>query len=655
LGKVIAMKKLSLGQKVLLANLTTILIFALTAAISVITLQRSRQTIRQSAEAINPSVETIDRFILMASRAKMYITNWVFLSTNETDKEALKELHNFEFPALKEKASRLKRTWKNPEQVAELDSIIIRFDEMLVIHRDIMDKFSEFGDYNDPNNIFYANEIIEDKVIPITYALIDRLDVLAKAKRAEKEKYEVQVAASLSTLNNLIIFLGVVSVFIGLIASFFVFRSVSYPIKYVNNVAQELSLGGIPKDYEKEFGSDEIGEMARSMKKLVNGLKATSAFAEGIGQGLYKQDYQPLSSHDILGNSLINMRNNLEKVAKDDEVRIWATEGIAKFSDIMRTNYNNINRFSGEVIVNLVKYVEANQGGIFITEEDSLQAEEPFMALHGCYAWDKQRYLEKLIYKGEGLAGQAWQENRTLYVSEIPQNYINISSGLGMANPTSILIVPLRLNEMVFGVIEMAFFRHLQPHEIAFIEKIAENFAATLSSVRTNEKTQRLLEESQTLTEQLRSQEEEMRQNVEELQATQEEMRRTQKEVEDKEAVINSLHILIETDHNFIIQRANQNIGTTLGYHITDVLGQPFAKFFDSQIEFLLMTRALEGGKTYSKVVHLFDVAKSPALMKISAAAIYAKNTQGLNYLFVIDQINMGELKKLLEKQSVML
>lgn len=647
------MRRLSLGQKVLLANLTIIIIFALTAAISIVTLQNSRQTIRQSAEAINPSVETLDRFILMVSHAKMYITNWVFLSTNETDKEALKELHHFEFPALKEKVSRLKRTWKNPEQVAEIDSIIIRFDEMLVIHRDIMDKFSEFGDYNDPNNIFYANEIIEDKVIPITYALIDRLNVLAKAKRAEKERYESEVAQSLSTLNSLIILLGVVSIIVGLVASYFVFRSVSYPIKYVNNVAQELSLGGIPKDYEKEFGNDEIGEMARSMKKLVNGLKATSAFAESIGQGIYTKDYQPLSSHDILGNSLINMRNNLERVALEDEVRLWATEGIAKFSDIMRANYNNINRFTEEVIINLVKHVKANQGGIFIIEEYSIQSEEPFMLLHGCYAWDKQRYLDKKIFKGDGLAGQAWQENRTIYISEIPQDYIHITSGLGLANPNSILIVPLRLNEVVFGVIELAFFRELQTHEIVFVEKIAENFASTLSSVQTNEKTQKLLEESQFLTEQLRSQEEEMRQNVEELQATQEEMRRTQQEVEDKEAIINSLSLIIETDHNFIIQRANQNIDRFLNYHVSEVLGQPFARLFDSQIEFLLMSRTLEAGKHYGKVANLLNVNRESVVMKVSAAAIQAKNIHGLNYLFIIDLINVGEVRKIMEKQAL--
>ncbi len=230
------MRKLNLGQKVLLANLTTILIFALTATISIVTLQKSRETIKKSADAINPSVEMIERFILMATKAKMYITNWVLLPANETDKETLKALHNFEFPELKEKVSRLKRTWDKPEQVAEIDSIIIRFDEMIIIHQSIMEQLARFDDYNNSTKIFTAEEIIEDKVMPITYALIDRLQVLAKAKRAEKERYEAEVANSLNKLNKIIILLGISSIFIGLLASLFVFRSVSYPIKYVNNV-----------------------------------------------------------------------------------------------------------------------------------------------------------------------------------------------------------------------------------------------------------------------------------------------------------------------------------------------------------------------------------------------------------------------------------
>src|SRR5690606_29769436 len=125
---------------------------------------------------------------------------------------------------------------------------------------------------------------------------------------------------------------------------------------------------------------------------LVNGLKATTLFAENIGKGNYASDFNPLSSQDVLGNALIDMRNNLAKVAEDDKKRNWATEGLAKFGEILRTNNNDVSKLSDEIIGNLVKYLNANQGGIYIVD-DEMEGEEETMSMKACYAWDKKKFL----------------------------------------------------------------------------------------------------------------------------------------------------------------------------------------------------------------------------------------------------------------------
>ena len=84
--------------------------------------------------------------------------------------------------------------------------------------------------------------------------------------------------------------------------------------------------------------------MAVAMDNLVAGLKGTSLFAENIGNGNYKTEFKPLSEHDVLGNALINMRDNLSKVAEDDKKRNWATEGMAKFGEILRNNTNDLDQ-----------------------------------------------------------------------------------------------------------------------------------------------------------------------------------------------------------------------------------------------------------------------------------------------------------------------
>ena len=142
------------------------------------------------------------------------------------------------------------------------------------------------------------------------------------------------------------------------------------------------------------------------------------------------------------------------------------------------------------------------------------------------FAFDREKFIKKHVELGEGLVGTCALEKQTIYLTEIPQNYVQITSGLGGANPNSLLLVPLQIENDVLGVIEMASFSKFEKYKIEFVEKVAESIATTLKSVRVNTQTSELLERSQQQAEEMAAQEEEMRQNMEELQATQEESTR---------------------------------------------------------------------------------------------------------------------------------
>lgn len=71
---------------------------------------------------------------------------------------------------------------------------------------------------------------------------------------------------------------------------------------------------------------------------------------------------------------------------------------------------------------------------------------------------------------GEGLIGQVAQEVKPMLIDEIPENYIQVFSGLGSAQPTALLLLPLASHGMSKGVIELAFFRAPNKTETAKIE-----------------------------------------------------------------------------------------------------------------------------------------------------------------------------------------
>lgn len=217
----------------------------------------------------------------------------------------------------------------------------------------------------------------------------------------------------------------------------------------------------------------------------------------------------------------------IEAAKKDSEKRQWSAQGLAMFADILRAHHSDSQKMFDNIVSNLVKYIGANQGALFLIEGEN---EDRSLQLVATYAYDRKKYIQKTVPVGEGVLGQAVLEKSPVYMTAVPKQYIQITSGLGDAAPRSLLVSPLLVNEEVFGVIELASFQKFEPHVQEFVGRIGESIASTISTVRVSEKTKTLLEELQQQTEEMKSQEEEMRQNMEELVATQEEMQRKEQE-----------------------------------------------------------------------------------------------------------------------------
>ncbi|MBX2954564.1 MAG: GAF domain-containing protein [Cyclobacteriaceae bacterium] len=592
--------RFTIGNKILAGFLAVMVLFVINASIIFLTGNQIDNVVSQSAEVVRPSKDAINEFVLVVERYQKLITSWVYLQTNDENKNSLKLLVNHEYPALKERIELLKSTWDVDSQKTIVDTVFKSFERVQKYAEDqITTQLISFESYEDGITKLLAEDVLESTINPQLEEILLDLKGLAQAQTTRNAISDEELINSSKRLRNITLILAGITILLGLMSAYLLMRAITRPVNFLKDVVVKLGNGELVEDKQTKFSNDEIGEMATAMDNLVSGLKATTQFAENIGKGNYSSDFKPLSEHDVLGNALINMRNNLSRVAEDDAKRNWATEGLAKFGEILRSNTNDLEKLADEIIVNLVKYLKANQGALYIMDDEG--GDEPTMSMKACYAWDKKKFIDHKIHKGEGLAGQAWQEGDTVYLTEVPQNYIKISSGLGDANPTAILIVPLKVNEQIFGVVEIASFNTFADYEMEFVQKIAESIASTISSVKINARTQRLLEESQEMTEQMRAQEEEMRQNMEELQATQEEMQRNQSETEGTMQALNTSLSMAEYDVEGKLAKINPNYLSLLGYAQNEVIGEHHKIFVSKEEknseEYRQFWRDLEAGK----------------------------------------------------------
>ncbi|RLD45499.1 MAG: hypothetical protein DRI86_05500 [Bacteroidetes bacterium] len=399
---------------------------------------------------------------------------------------------------------------------------------------------------------------------------------------------------------------GGIGIILLIIVIFFISKNITNPLSKITNSLELLSKGKINSVKELNIKrNDEIGDIANSSNTLINNLTNTAHFAREIGKGDLDAKFKALSEEDVLGNALIEMRDSLQRAREEEETRRkneeeqkWATVGFAKFGELLRNNTDNMESFTYNVISKLVKYTNSNQGTIFLVnnEDDS----DTFLEMSSCYAYDRKKFVDKKIQAGENLVGQCYLEAQTIHMTDIPDNYVSITSGLGDANPRSLLITPLSFNDNVYGVIEMASFNKFSQYQIDFIEKVAESIASTISSVKVNIKTVTLLEESKLKSEELAAQEEEMRQNMEELQTTQEESARREIEMNGVLSALNTSYLVGELDINANILNLNENALELLGISKEKAEGHNLRSFIqDSELDkFNTLWEKVKNGET---------------------------------------------------------
>ncbi|TAD99351.1 MAG: PAS domain S-box protein [Bacteroidetes bacterium] len=355
------------------------------------------------------------------------------------------------------------------------------------------------------------------------------------------------------------------------------------PLLSLKNTLNVVARGILPREVTRKT-NDEIGEMATAVGEFVNALKRTAEFAHQIGEGKYNTQFKPLDKEDTLGNALITMRNNIQNSEKKDNERNWIVIGVAEVGQILRV-HNDLQEMGDDVIAYITNKISAVQGAFYSVSEN--ENGEQIIEMNASYAYSKKKHFKKTFKFAEGLVGQAAIEQDTILRTEIPDDYMHITSGLlGEQKPKCLLIVPLITNETVFGVLEFAGLQRFSQTHINFVQELSVIIARTIFNIKVNARTARLLEESQQMSAELRAQQEILRQNAEEMEVTQEQLKKANTRLEEQILEVKlaqkRTQILLENASEVItiyekdgrVRYISPSVETILGYVPEDLIGK---------------------------------------------------------------------------------
>lgn len=365
-------------------------------------------------------------------------------------------------------------------------------------------------------------------------------------------------------------------------------RKVRFFFSTLKRYLSELHNGPIPEPIPPG-GVSDTKEIYQILNSYAEDLRKKIHFANAIAEGNYSAEYTPLSDHDLLGNALLNLGHGLKRAEntrkefeKEEKKRRWTSEALARLAEVIRLSSTDVTTLSDQVVRFIVREIGASQGALFLsdTESDS----KPLLRLVSAFAYNRKKHISRTFYFGEGLVGTCALEKNSIYLTDIPANYIKITSGLGESKPGCLILIPLMTNNHVLGVLEVASLKEPEPHFREFLEKSAESIASALSMVQINTRNRILLEKSQEQAHELAEQDRKMRQNIEMLQVAQEEATRREREITGILKAINQSSLVLELDTDSRILSVNERFCQLIGTKPQLVTGKRYATLMNLDI-----------------------------------------------------------------------
>ncbi|OGT88652.1 MAG: hybrid sensor histidine kinase/response regulator [Gammaproteobacteria bacterium RIFOXYD12_FULL_61_37] len=288
--------------------------------------------------------------------------------------------------------------------------------------------------------------------------------------------------------------------------------------------------------------TDNVNGLAAN---LTNQVRAIADVATAVTKGDLTRNVQVEAKGEVadLKDNVNEMIRNLRETTRQNSEQDWLKSNLAKFTRLLQ-GQRDLAAVSKMVLSELAPLINGQHGIFYIMDET--QPDNPRLRLTSAYAFHERKNLANEWRLGEGLVGQAAVEKQRILLTNVPSDYIEITSGLGESRPQNIIVLPIVFEGKVKAVIEMASFTLFSPIHQNFLDQLGESIGIVLNTIEANMRTEELLKQSQSLAEELGSQQEELRQTNEELEDKARLLEEQKVEVERKNREVESAKYALE-------------------------------------------------------------------------------------------------------------
>jgi signal transduction histidine kinase/HAMP domain-containing protein len=273
--------------------------------------------------------------------------------------------------------------------------------------------------------------------------------------------------------------------------------------------AKSKEVGGVWKDL-----TDNVNQLAAN---LTNQVRAISDVATAVTEGDLTRQVRVEASGEVavLKDKLNEMIRNLRETTRQNIEQDWLKTHLERFTRMLQ-GQRDLAEVSSMILSELAPLVSA-QHGVFYSMTAPAEGGELVLQLQAGYGYEERKHLSTSFRIGEGLVGQCAKEKKRILLTDVPEDYVTINSGLGESAPLNIIVLPVLFEGSVRAVVELASFSPFSATHQAFLDQLTESIGLVLNTIEANTLTENLLKQSQSQAEELRAQQEELRESNEDL------------------------------------------------------------------------------------------------------------------------------------------